>query len=257
MTTQRFIEVEQRDRRIRGMAYLPDGAGRRPAVLMMHGFTGQRTESGFLFVSLARRLAERGVAAVTFDFLNSGESDGSFDQMLVTEELADAMRMTQWLAGQPFADRSRLGLLGFSLGGLLAGCVCGRTDVYRAVVMLAPTTERNLSRYAEQKADEGARTAEGRVIVGPHVLHADFFDDLATLDSVGDCVRHPRPTLLVQGDADKAVTPAVSARFVDAMRRAGVPIDHHLLADADHGFSHPTVRAELIDLVSDWLVDRL
>src|SRR5690606_27088048 len=181
-----------------------------PTVLMLHGFTGQRIESGFLFVQLARALVKQGIAAVTFDFLHSGESDGSFDQMLVTGELADAMRITDWVRGQPFVDRSRLGLLGFSLGGLLACCVTGRTDAYRALVLLAPTTVANMSRHA------GERGGGERVAIGPHQLHPQFFDDMRTLDPVGDCLRHPRPTLLVQGTADKAVPPNVSMTFVDA-----------------------------------------
>lgn len=262
---QYAIEVDHHGQTIRGMSYVPEGRGRFATMLLMHGFTGQRIESGFLFVRLARALAERGVAAVTFDFLNSGESDGSFEQMLVTQELADAMRMTRWLAGQPFADRSRLGLLGFSLGGLLAGCVVGRTEVYKALVLLAPTTEKNLSRHAQREAscelapdapaapDEAPRSVQ----LGPHCLHPRFFDDLLTLDSVGDCIKHPRPTLLIQGTADTAVPPEVSHQFTDAMRRAAVPVDTHPIAGADHGFNHPQWRAELIEKVVTWTAAKL
>ena len=53
------------------LAALAEGLGAREAVV-------------------ARELTKRGLAAVTFDFLNSGESDGSFDQALVTQEVADA-----------------------------------------------------------------------------------------------------------------------------------------------------------------------
>ena len=154
------------------MAYLPDHTGRSGTVLMLHGFTGQRIESGFMFVQLARRIAASGLAAVTFDFRHSGESDGSFDQMLVSGEIQDALQVTRWLGAQPFVDRSRLGVLGFSLGGLVAACAGAYSGAYSAMVLVAPTTQTNLSRYASQQ-----RVGDS-VVIGPHVLHPDFFDDL-------------------------------------------------------------------------------
>ena len=48
------------------MVYKPAADRRYPTVLLLHGFTGQRTESGFLFVRLARAMNRRGMAAVTF-----------------------------------------------------------------------------------------------------------------------------------------------------------------------------------------------
>jgi dipeptidyl aminopeptidase/acylaminoacyl peptidase len=237
---------------IRGMTYLPKTVGRCPTLLMLHGFTGQRAESGFMFVQLARRLAAEGIACVTFDFRHSGESDGSFDQMLVTGELDDALRVTQWLAGQPFADRSRLGLLGFSLGGLLASCVTARTAAYKALVLLAPTTERNLARIAESRADD-----KGNLFVGAYQLHPNIIPDLLTLDSVSDSVKHPRPTLLVQGDKDTSVPPPVSCQYVTAMRQAGVPVEHVTIPNAEHTFSSPSFREQLFKAVSAFLAIHL
>ena len=219
-------------------------------MLLLHGFTGQRTESGFLFVRLARAMNRRGMAAVTFDFLHSGESDGSFEKMLPGGELADALRMTEWLVSQPFVDRTRLGLLGFSLGGLVAACLCGRTAAYRALVLLAPTTVDNLCRLAETAASEPTT-------YGAHALHPDFFNDLRGLDPLGDVVRHPRPTLLVQGSADTAVTPTVSAEYVKAMQTARIDVDAHQIPDADHAFGQPAAQKNVLELAGDWAAAKL
>jgi uncharacterized protein len=258
---QHAFEIGQAGAMIRGTAYRPEGAGRFPAVLMLHGFTGQRIESGFMFVQIARALNQRGVAAVTFDFLNSGESDGSFDQMLATGELDDAMRMTRWLTSQPFVDRSRLGILGFSLGGLLAACVCGRTDLYRAMVMLAPTTVTNMCRHAGRQSEYHDGTCQAppgvTVTIGPHALNGDFFSDIQTLDPLADVVAHPRPTLVVQGTGDTAVPPSASGQFVEAMRQIGVPVDHELIDDADHSFNRPEWRQRMVERVAAWTAQHL
>ena len=242
---QQPIEVENQGMMIRGTCYRPAATGRYPTVLLLHGFTGNRVESGFMFVQLARAFAKQGLAAVTFDFRHSGESDGSFDQMLVSGELDDALRMTRWLQGQPFVDRSRMGLMGHSLGGLLTACCMKHTDVYSRIAMTAPTTVNNLSRITGQSGKQ-------RVNVGPHRLHPKFFDDLFALNPVSDCIENPRPTLLVQGSDDQAVPPAVSQAYVDAMQRAAVPLTHHVISGADHGFSKPQFREELIATLGRW-----
>lgn len=257
---QHAIEVDQQGMTIRGMVYRPDAPGRHPSVLLLHGFTGQRIESTFAFVQIARSLASRGIAAVTFDFRHSGESDGSFDQMLVSGELADAMRMTEWLQGQPFADRSRLGLLGFSLGGLLAGCAVARSSAFRALALMAPTTPQNLVGNVCKRPDNcptGKPLPNEPLIVGPFKLHDRFVEDVLALDPLTDCVKNPRPTLLVQGTGDKAVPPEVSRMFVDRMRSANIDVDHRLLEDADHGFSTPAARTQLIAAVSTFFAAKL
>ena len=156
------------------------------------------------------------------------------------------------MKGRIFADRSRLALLGFSLGGLLASCVSARVDDFTAMVLLAPTTIDNLCRYAN-----GPAQGRASVVVGPHQLHAGFFDDLRTLDPLSDITVRPRPTLIVQGTADTAVQPEVSAEYVSRLVDAGVPHMHTLIEGADHGFYKRTVRLELLTKVTEWLVQQL
>ncbi|MGL4996312.1 MAG: alpha/beta hydrolase family protein, partial [Deefgea sp.] len=50
-----------------GSAHLPAAA--EHAVLMLHGFTGNRIEFTYFFVQLSRVLAARGIAVFRFDFL--------------------------------------------------------------------------------------------------------------------------------------------------------------------------------------------
>lgn len=254
--TQRPFEVDHRGMTLRGTVYLPHKAGRHPTLLLLHRFTGNRMEAGFMFVRLGRALADRGVVAVTFDFLHSGESDGSFEKMLPSGELADALRMTQWTQAQPYVDRARLGLLGFSLGGLIAACASAQNPpAFKALVLVAPTTVANLCRHAGDS--EACTPAQTPVLVGPHALHEGFFADLQKLDPLGAIVRHPRPTLLVQGTGDTAVAPAVSMLYVEAMRKAGIPVDHRLVPDADHNFVRVPHQQELVRSVVEWVTRTL
>ena len=51
-------------------------------MILAHGFTGLKSETGRLFVSTARALAECGLDALRFDFMGSGDSsdDALYDQ---------------------------------------------------------------------------------------------------------------------------------------------------------------------------------
>lgn len=238
---QQAFEIDHQGKMIRGMSYQPAKATRHPTVILLHGFTGQRMENGFMFVKLSRALAQAGIAAITFDFINSGESDGSFDQMLVTQQLTDVLRVTEWAQRQPFVDRASLGLLGFSLGGMLASCASARMNSFKSLAMLAPTTEQNICRHAKREGQSDACS----IIFGPHCLHPKFFEDVITLNSVADVVKHPRPTLIVQGTEDTAVPPAVSQQFVDAMKKAEMECEVKMIEGADHPFANPAWRHQM------------
>lgn len=248
---QQAFELDHNALTIRGMTYQPDGSGRFPTIVFLHGFTGQRVESGFMFVQLARSIVKRGFSAVTFDFTNSGESDGSFENMLATGELADALQITQWTQSQSFVDRSRMALLGFSLGGLIACCVNARSSAYKALILLAPTTVANMHRFSRK------RTIEGNTVLGPLKMHTGFFDDLATLEPTIDLIRNPRPTLIVQGTGDKTVSPSISQEYIDAMHRINGPLTVKTIEDADHVFNDPIWRDELASIVGDWATEKL
>jgi len=245
---QQAFELDHNGQMIRGMSYQPARSTRHPTVIFLHGFTGQRIENGFMFVKLSRALAEAGIAAITFDFINSGESDGCFDQMLVTQQLADVLRVTEWAQRQPFVDRARLGLLGFSLGGMLASCASARMDSFKSLALLAPTTEQNICRHAKREGQSDACS----ITFGPHCLHPKFFDDVITLNSVRDVIKHPRATLVVQGTEDKAVPAEVSQHFIDAMKKAEIQCEVKLIEGADHPFAHPAWRHQLQSSVVDW-----
>jgi len=249
------LAIDHAGQILRGTLYLPESQGEPsqtfPAVLLLHGFTGNRIETGFLFVQLGRALAAQGIAAVTFDFLHSGESDGSFDQMLVTGEIEDALRVSDWLKQQPFCDPSRMGLMGFSLGGLVAACVVGRVNDYQALTLLAPTTVANVQRFAKDMEQDG------RIIKGPFTLHRDFFRDVETLDPLHECVKNPRPTLVVRGGRDEVVPFFVSRTFIKAMQNHDVPVEVETIDDASHLYDTPQTRKRLIDTVADFFKSRL
>lgn len=208
-----------------------------------------------MFVRLARELNARGIHAVTFDFIGSGESDGLFEEMLVSHELSDALKVTQWVEGQSFVDRSRMGVVGFSLGGMLAATLTAKRPSFKARVLLAPSTAHNLCRLT---GDRDACTPQvPQLVYGAHTLHKDFFKDLQTFNGPADMVKCKAPTLVVQGTADTSVTPAVSQEYTDAMTKAGIENKTVLIDGGDHVFSKQAWQRGMIGAVAEWLPKRI
>ena len=74
------VVFDSKGQQIVGMLHVPNGRGRFPGALLLHGFTGTKTESHRMFVKLSRRLAEHGIASLRFDFRGSGDSAGEFEE---------------------------------------------------------------------------------------------------------------------------------------------------------------------------------
>lgn len=153
-----YAEVASRGEVMRGMVHRPHDfspARRYPAVMMWHGFTGNRVEPHRLFVKTARRLAGEGFIVARFDFIGSGESDGEFADVTPETEIQDALQVISWMSAQPGVDRTRLGLIGLSMGGLVSACAASRSQQIRALVLWAATASvsRSLSRRVTPQAE--------------------------------------------------------------------------------------------------------
>jgi hydroxypyruvate isomerase len=67
-------------------------------------------EPHFIFVKLSRLLTRNKIIAARFDFWGSGESEGEFQEMNITQEVEDGMKIMDFLAGCPSVNREHLGV---------------------------------------------------------------------------------------------------------------------------------------------------
>ncbi len=101
---------------LRGTLFTPASAGRHPAVIMLHG---SGAEGRWANRYLARKLAEAGVAALTYDKRGVGESTGDWRTAAFTDLVADAVRGIGMLGQRPDIDPTRIGAFGHSQGGTM------------------------------------------------------------------------------------------------------------------------------------------
>src|ERR1700730_7492286 len=124
---QRAIELVYNGMTLRGMEHIPHASSNEklPAVILFHGFTGNKLEPHRLFLKISRALEQLGFACFRFDFLGSGESDGNFEDMTVSKEISEGNAILDWVRSDPRIDKDKISLLGLSMGGLVASVIAG------------------------------------------------------------------------------------------------------------------------------------
>ena len=252
---------------------IPEEAGRPSVVLMLHGFTGQRDEfpnpeGTALFAHAADALARSGIASLRIDFTGSGESGGEWTETTFSGQVRDAVAAFDHLQALDGVDGSRVGILGYSQGGLVGAHLAALRPEAGAVVLWAPVTNplRTYAGLLGADAVEAALLADpGEPVTadlswgGQTTLNASFFHELATTSPAGAIARYSGPLEVVVGLKETIVTPQPAA--------GQILLDYHegeealVTVDSDHdwgwGVSTAVVDAELLPPTVGWFVDHL
>lgn len=190
--------------------YLPEGAGRRPGVLVLHGIDGPQP----VMEAFARNLAAEGFVTLTPDLFSLHEfgSEGRVDHPLVLGDLAGALAFVKQL---PEVDPARIGVVGFSFGGRLAVLAAAlHPDIRAAVDYYGVTSYQELGNRRE---------------VGGRALRAV---------PLTERVNAIRAAVLIQhGEADQTVPVEQGRRLHAALIGVGKRSLLYTYPDADHVFN--------------------
>jgi dienelactone hydrolase len=212
--------------------YVPATAGPSPAVLVLHGSFGLLDEYKKDLVSFPDALKAAGIASVMPRYLMSTGTEPGAGVLKLIEAKPEIRRPWRqacadtlaWMAADARFDKSRLGILGFSLGGNLA----------LGVAMDPPAG----------------------VVVKCVV---EFFGPVAYLE---DKLSAMPPLMIFHGGADFLVSPSQSHTLVTALQAAGKKQDRDFFVDfksyekESHGFKGEKLtssRTETVDFFKKYL----
>ncbi|MGO4706250.1 dienelactone hydrolase family protein [Microvirga sp. 2MCAF38] len=177
-------------------AIVAEGLDRRPALLMLHGADGPKTNTRYR--EGANALAAAGYRVYLIHYLNRTEE---WHASLATlfqnfkpwlETVKDA---TDWVSGLPEVDPDRIGIIGISLGAAL-GLVASSDPRIKALIAY----------YGPLPI--GAFTADPRL----------------------------PPTLILHGALDAIVPVANAYAIEALLKQRGIPHDIHIYPSQGHGF---------------------
>ena len=130
-----------------GTLTIPKRIGRHPAVILISGsFADNRDAeiSGFKpFQIIADHLSSNGIAVVRYDDRGVGKSAGKHTYQYTINELADdVLSAINFLKSREDIDSNQIGLIGHSLGGMIAPLVASKSKEVAFIISLAgPVTK--------------------------------------------------------------------------------------------------------------------
>lgn len=283
MTTTAFELSIPQSRTLHGFLDLPAASypAPWPVVVVCHGFKGFM-EWGF-FPHVARLLAERGFAAVRFNFSGAGMKPGeervsdlaAFRDDTYSRELEELLAVLDALGEDGDLhdarfDLDRLGLFGHSRGGAVALLAAAHRDWADAVSALVTWAAiAYVDRFDDEQKSEWHRRGTSTVVnsrTGQELpLGLGLLEDVETnrlkLDLEAAAGRRTAPWLLVHGRDDESVPLAEGERLAAASSG-----EHELLVVEDaghtfgavHPFAGPTPQlTEALNATQAWFRDHL
>ncbi|MCW3089766.1 MAG: alpha/beta hydrolase [Ferruginibacter sp.] len=182
----------------------------------------------------AKFLNNIGITAFVLKYRLFRQESSPYTQKHPTEDIFRAMRLVRSFAKQYAIDTARIGVMGFSAGGEVAGWVAYR--------------------YADKNFTNG--DAIDQLTARPAFQILIYPGPLAVPDSV---ISTAPPTFLLAANDDECCSEPV-IQLVQMHRKAKVPIEMHLLAQGNHGFNMGS-RSNLNSIktwpqrMADWLKD--
>lgn len=235
--------------RAAGAAGAAGDRGRKPVLIICHGFRGGKDGSGRA-VELGQKIAAAGYHVLRFDFAGTGDSEGEFAEITLSGYMADlsaAVNFTGEITAGPVV------VLGRSFGGTTAVCQAAVDSriagvcVWAAPAALAETFEVPLAEAMGQFAQGDTMTVVDEA--GEFSLRRSFFDDFANHDIYCAAGRiSPRPFLIIHGKTDETVAVEQGRKLYHA---AGQPRELQIIEGADHRFTRQV--AEVNDCTEKWL----
>ena len=237
-----------------GMLHVPDRRkGRVPGVVLLHGFTGTKVESHRMFVKMARVLCGAGMVVLRFDFRGSGDSAGEFSTMTIGGELQDARAAMRFMRARPEVDPRRVGVLGLSMGGMVAALLLGEDRRIPVGVLWAAVADPR-KQVARKMTPEARKQLKqlGCADYGGHAVGRGFFDDIVKHEPLKAIQRTAAAVLVVHGDQDETVPVRASADYEKALKKAGRAVIRHVVPGASHTFAALSWETEVLGLTMEW-----
>ncbi|MFD5032113.1 alpha/beta fold hydrolase [Streptomyces sp. NPDC058405] len=249
-------------------SYFTAGSGRRPAVLIGHGFGGSKNDVR----AQAEKLARDGYAVLTWSARGFGKSTGEIGLNDPDHEVKDVSRIIDWLAKRPEvrldADGDpRVGVTGASYGGavsLLAAGYDKRVDAIAPQITYWNLADALFPNGVFKKLWAGIFFSTGggcttfekqlcemyqRVAVAgkPDAAARELLEQRSPA-AVGD--RIDVPALIVQGQSDSLFPLGQADAMAKAISGNGAPVDVDWMAGGHDGGNQETSRVE--SRISSW-----
>jgi len=234
---------------VSGMLFRPADApaGQKlPLVLYIHGGPVSQDDYGF---DLSRQmLAGAGYAVAAVNYRGSNGRGLQFSQAITADwgnkEVMDLHGAVDYLVKQGIADPEKLGVGGWSYGGILTDYLITADNRFKAACSGAGTgftlSLYGVDQYITQYQNE----------IGPPWKSMDKYIKISYPLLKADKIK--TPTLFLSGEKDFNVPTAGSEQMYQALRTLGIPTELIIYPGQFHGLTVPSYQKDRYDRYISW-----
>jgi len=248
-TTEEFTSTSRDRTEVHGLIVKPPTytAGRRyPTLLRIHGGPNSQDEHSFNF---ERELfAANGYVVVAVNYRGSNGRGDAYQKAIFADwgnkEVADLVGAMDHVEKLGFVDPDRLGIGGWSYGGILTNYAIATDRRFKAAISGAGSsnqismygTDQYIQQY-EQELGTPWKSQDLWLKLSYPFFHAD---------------RIKTPTLFLCGEKDFNVPVAGSEQMYQALRSLGVASELVIYPGQRHGISTPSYRTDRLERYLAW-----
>jgi dipeptidyl aminopeptidase/acylaminoacyl peptidase len=190
-------------------------------IILAHGTNGDRS----MMLPEVRLLADAGFGVLAFDWPGLGQSQG--EVRWDSQARHALIAAIDWLASRPGVDSSRIGGLGFSIGGFILTQVAAEDERLGAIVLEAAPS--SFQDYLEEHDRRWGYLSEWAALLAMQDtgLLDPGFQPMSVIARIA-----PRPVMLLGGTRDADVPARMVTKLFTAARE---PKALWILKDAGHG----------------------
>lgn len=232
-----------------GLLYTPSNATKNtplPLIMYIHG--GPVGQDDYEFEMTAQMLAEKGFAVAQVNYRGSTGSNNNHIRAIMGDwgdkEVIDINGAVDYLIKKGIADSTRLGIFGWSYGGILTDYCIATNQRFKAASSGAGSalqlsmygTDQYITQYNNEIGPPW-KNIEKWIQISYPFFHAD---------------RINTPTLFMASQNDFNVPVAGAEQMYQALKTTGVPTELVIYPNQNHGLAVPSYIADRQQRYIDW-----
>lgn len=233
---------------VEGFIFTPAGyrEGRKyPTILRLHG--GPVSQFDFSFNADAQLLAANGYVVVISNPRGSSGYGQDFSAALFANwgvpDFEDVMAAVDYAIAEGYTDPDRLGVGGWSYGGILTNYVITKSDRFEGAI----TGASEVNYIANYGHDHYQHAWENEL--GLPWENKEAWEKISPWENVDKVVT---PTLVMGGKEDWNVPIQNSEQLYQALKRRGIDTQLVVYPDESHGISRPSFRKDRWERYLGW-----
>ena len=248
-TTEEFTATSKDGTEVHGLIVKPGAfqAGQKyPALLRIHGGPNGQDEHAFSFER--EFFAAHGYVVVAVNYRGSNGRGSAFQKAIYADwggkEVVDLIGAMDYVQTLPYVDAARLGIGGWSYGGILTDYMIATDGRFKAATSGAGSALQ-LSMYGVDQYITQYETE-----IGPPWKSPDLWIKISYPFFHADRIK--TPTLFMVGEKDFNVPAVGSEQMYQALKSLGVDTQLVIYPAQFHGITIPTYKIDRLQRYVDW-----